>query len=61
MNEGNGGYFFAAILLVAVISATFTVLAEEKKTNAALEKKCEAAGWTWLHDEAKCIMVKEVK
>ena len=61
MKEEYGGFVFVAIVLVALASSTFIVLSEEKKTNDALEKKCEAAGWTWLHDEAKCIMAKEAR
>jgi hypothetical protein len=61
MKEEYGGLIFLIVVLLAIASFTFIVLMEDKKLHVAAEKKCEAAGWTWLYDEAKCIMAKEVK
>lgn len=61
MSEKYGGIIFVSVMLVAIASAILVVVVEENKTRVAAVKKCEDAGWTWLSNEAKCIMVKEVK
>lgn len=59
--EKYAGLIFASTVVFAIAAASYIVLIEEKRLHDTAEKKCEAAGWTWLHDEAKCIMAKEVK
>ena len=61
MKNEYGGYIFVAVVLIAVISSTFIVLSEENAIRKTAIKKCEDSGRTWLSDEAKCSMIKEVK
>ena len=61
MKEEYAGFIFVAVVMLAIISSTCIVLSEENETRIAIMKKCEDAGWTWLNEEEKCIMVKEVK
>lgn len=60
MNNENGKLIFVCTLLISIASAAFYIIIEDNATIAAT-RKCEAAGWVWLHNESKCIMVKEVK
>ena len=49
-------------LVIAVILSTFVYLiVSEGSRRSVIEQKCEVGGWTWLPQEGKCIMVKEVK
>ena len=61
MSEKYSGLIFAAVVMLAVLSSAFIVMAEENNARIAVVKKCEDAGWTWFATENKCIMVKEVK
>ncbi len=61
MNNENGKLIFVCTLLISIASAVFYVLIEENNATIAATRKCEAAGWVWLYNELKCIMVKEVK
>ncbi len=61
MNNEGGKLIFICTVLISVASAAFYVLVEDSNARIAAAQKCESAGWVWLYNESKCIMVKEVK